>query len=551
LATFDNDGIQANITTSDLTFVNQSAQVIRNYISAQNPGIFEGVPYQLFADGVQIFDGFIDLADGFEEITPVKVRAKIKQLDLLPNIDERAAAITFEMLRQEGFITNNDFVTVQYVVEKKFNFLEFAMLSLTTYLMLRELIDLTRNISKNIAVISSLATLSVPSPQSVALASALLIAADIAFAGIIIIYLINLMNELISYVFPPTRQYKGIRINKAMERAAAYLGYTWQPSTYITGANDFVYLPSKDIPGGLLSSSQPEFGIPRPGDYGYTMAEMMTLWRDLFRSKLFIQSGAIRCEPLMNDGFWVQPATYTIPSVLNEVKRYNTDELSARRLLRFDTDVNDQWTLDEFRGTMYEIATTPITVNDQRMVSMKGLGEVAWPLALGSRKDGLNALEQALANLALLVDTVVGAFGGNSNLSAPIFGRVGLLRISSNQVQIPKLLYMTGTPLRIPSNHRYILSAKALWERYHVEDSFVQNNWRGQKMPFVVTVPFGVQAFNNLVDNSYCTTENGETAKVTECRWNYAGNRATLSGWVRKPYTKNLKEIYHEPGDNQ
>jgi hypothetical protein len=552
LATFDNDSVQANISTSELTFVNEAAKYIRDWISTGAYGIFEGIPFEITEQGQGVFLGFLDLYENFREIDPVHVQCTVKQDDGLVSLSDRAEGITMRLLVNDGFITSADYVDIEYIVAKKFNFVEFALLSLTTFLMLQQLIALTKDIGKNAAIISGDATDVPPNPAGAAASAALLIIADAVYAAVIIIYLVNLGNEIISYIYPPKRKHKGIKIDRMMQRFCQKIGYSWTSPAGVPEFTNIYYCPSKDLPGQLVGAPTTDTGIPRSSDYGYTVNELMQLIRDTWAGKFVIQGNVLRFEPLINDAYWQQTASFVIPDVLNEVKIYNTQDLKARKLVRFEQDINDQWTLDEVTGFYFERITQPIVVGNQRRVTMRGLSEVALPVSLGSRKSGYSDLELVLIGLAGTIDSVVNAFGGNSNLAGSITQRIGLLQISSNQINVPKLLYMTGTPLRIPSNHRSALGAKALENNYHVDDSFVRNNWRGQKWLFEgVEIPFGLANFNQLLSSSYCTTAAGENAKISELKWVMGRDKALISGWVRKPYTTNLKEIFYEQGNNQ
>ena len=58
--------------------------------------------------------------------------------------------------------------------------------------------------------------------------------------------------------------------------------------------------------------------------------------------------------------------------------------------------------------------------------------------------------------------------------------RLGTLKVSSNNHQVPKLLWVENG--RIPADHREKLSAKVCWKKYRSFDSFVSDNFVGQKL---------------------------------------------------------------------
>jgi len=62
-----------------------------------------------------------------------------------------------------------------------------------------------------------------------------------------------------------------------------------------------------------------------------------------------------------------------------------------------------------------------------------------------------------------------------------------------------------------------------------------------------VVVPLRLRQFKDLINNAYFTLPNGDFGKIESCRWTPSEDSATVTGWVRRPYTKNLKEIKYEP----
>ena len=62
-----------------------------------------------------------------------------------------------------------------------------------------------------------------------------------------------------------------------------------------------------------------------------------------------------------------------------------------------------------------------------------------------------------------------------------------------------------------------------------------------------VQVPFGISDFIEVVDNAYLFDSAGQSGKITELRWLFGKDRATVSYFVRKKYTDNLKESFIEP----
>jgi len=262
LATFDNSrengvgSIQPNISTEQFTFVNETAVLIRDYIEAglngNGPGIFEGMDIQIVLSNgqtVDIFKGYIDLAAEYEELSPVKVKARIQKQNGLNSLFERSEANSFGFLYDQGVIVDGDFIDVEYVVEKEINFIELVITGVTLYLLIKELSESIRRIVGYVATIVGLANSA--TPPSTGIVGALLYAVaililEIAYAAIIQIQIINLTKQIIEQFISPIRRHKGMRLETMFTKALSSFGYGFQ-----TGISemDWVYLPSAP-PGG-------------------------------------------------------------------------------------------------------------------------------------------------------------------------------------------------------------------------------------------------------------------------------------------------------------
>lgn len=568
LATFENDSPEANITTTGITFVNEEAVLIRNWIAGgvtgATDGIFQGIPFKIqVANSSNVFDtfeGYLDLTDDFSEISPVKVTCKIAKIAGINNFSERAEGVTYNYLEELGVFTSADYTDCPYVREREFEFLEFAMLSLTTFLLGRELADTIRRLSTDIANIVAHTTGGATGPAAAAIYAIAVAALNIIYAALMVIYLLQLIRELISYLFNPTRIHKGITLRKALEKACNHMGYMFSSS--ITDLDDVVYLPTKSKPGRLApifnTPIMPSLGavgrgLPNSGDYGYTVGEMFKIAIDCFDARLTIRkingSDTVCLEPVKNTAFWVPSAGYTLPDILDEEKSYNTEDLKANRLISFALDLNDDYTLTNYRGNSYEIITDAITCQDQRMKRLKGLEEVRIPCALPTRKAGLTDFEQVLKTVAQVADSVINFFGGNSSLANYITNRVGMIKVSTDIIQVPKLVKYAGGTL--PANYRDIWGAKYLEDTYHHRKSFKRNNYGNQYRKFADrNIPFGFTGFLALINYGACAIATGGVAEFKSIEWVLSSDKARAHFKKKEIYTKNLTETFREEADN-
>jgi len=560
-ASYENDNIQPSLTVSDYTFPLEARNAVFNWFHGAL-GAFEGMPFELILYNNQSqqisFKAFLDFYSNYEELTfDGKVNTSLLKEDSIDNLFSKLESLTYGYLEEINVFTQSDYVTVPYVVEKKFNLFELVITSVTTFLMYKELYEA---ITKTIDNANKLATSTIPMPGvggtgpvlstniPAIIYAALSLVIQIIYTTLILIAVIELSKQLFNSLVPPKRDHKAILLKTALTKVAQYLGYGLVAPEPLF--NFIHYLPSnprldeKDNNGFIQSTKGTQSGIPNVVDYGYNCSDMFNLAKKLIRGKIAIINGNIHIRPF-NDPFWQQNSLWQMPDVRIESKRYNLSDLKGTRVIQFSIDQNDEWTIDNYKGTAYEIHTDPITVQNQQAVLLKGLDEVNFNVALGNRKNELNAIEKLLKTLGGIVDSVTGTLGGGTNFSGSISAKVGVLKQSENWHTIPKLLPLFGG--KLPTNHRSLFNAKNLYDEYLSYDSFIKNNFRRQRAVYNdVEIPFGIEDFKQLTENSYFYF-NGNLAKIINFTWVTGKDKANISFWVEENYTKNLQETFIEP----
>ncbi len=559
LGTWDEDGGQANISLEDFTFINENAQTIRQYISdglTGDVGIFEGIPFSIEIQGsttLNVFDGILDLTE-YEEINPVEVKSKIKKLDGLNQLSDRASGITMAWLYDNGYITQNDFINIPYIKEKPAidTAADIALLGVTLFLFTKQLAESARTISKEITNATAHTAGGVTGPVAGAGYSISTIIIESIYTALLLFQTIRLIGDLLEILLPPIRYWKGIKLKTALTKSLQYIGYNYDSS--ITELDNLCILPLKNKQGNL-SQNNSQVGYPSSSDFGYTVAELISLVNDMFGAKIKIDGNTVYQEPLINTNFVLQNSTYILPDVENEKKKFNANEIFGRYVVSYDTDLLDYWTIIQYEGTAYEIVTSPVNVNNNKAVLIKNYGETRIPYALGSKKDGLNPVEFALKGVCTAVDAVIDLFGGNGNNADKVQARTEMLHVTGEQLTVGKLLYLTynsDVDRWLMYNDRYKIEANTLWNKYISNKSFVQYNFRNQKEVFdELKIPFGFNDFISLLNNSYCSNTQGDVIKIQTLKWQFDADFAIVSGWKRKPYTKNLTQSEYFGLENQ
>ena len=561
-ASFIEGDPQPALTIEEFEFVLSSYTELKAQIAAGN--IFQGVPFKMSVLSTApntlpnntVFDGYIDLRDAQINDTEGKILANARYKDDLSSVSARLQALDYGFLFDNGTYTVADFEDCPYVVVKIDYIIEAFVQGITLYLMVKQLIELIRIIADSVATIASLLADVPPSAGGTIYAIAVALI-NIAFAIALLVAIINLGRDLLNAFLQPARVHKCISYRKLIEKVCNYLGYAFNSS--VTELERYHNLPSNnnvdqydDDRGFLQAVKSITNGLPFATDYGYRCTEMFDLVRGMFNGRFAVFGNTIEFHSELNP-YWEKISTLVFPDILEPAYRYNTDELNSNVFVNFATDVLEGYTIQNFKGTNYQVITRQNTTSDPKGVVIENLAEFQFPVALGTRKDKLNGFEKFFKFLAGLIDGVVNTInalfflGGTSNLAAKIQERVGLLKVETNNHTVPKVIYLDKDG-KMPANHRALLSAKYLWDNYINELSFIANNYRRQRKVFAgVEIPFGWVDFQKLINNSYFVTQDGKRGKVTDIEWTISKDKAVVSYWIEERYTTNLIETYIEP----
>ncbi len=554
LATYDNDSVQPNISTNELILVNEAYDYIMSQFRAGK--VFEGIPVKISYSNSDInnltaFEGYIDLSNSFEfDVSKPELSVQIVKDNGLNSLNDRLSALDYKFLANKGVYTDADYTTINYVVEKPFNFIELAVSGLTLYILTKNIYDAVKDIQDKISTGTSLIPTGLGGPFASALYIALTIAIRIAYYALMLVLIINLARQMFDYLVPPKRETKTIKTRLLLEKVASYLGYGFE--TGINDLDNYYYLPSNsnydevdDLTGAFKKLKGPSEGIPNVSDAGYDCLSMFNYLKTLFNAKFQVIEGVLQFRTA-EDPYWKNTSTYVKNNPLKTIEGINSDELISNRLLSYQTDLSDEWTIDNYEGTSFQIHTQLKNKTDQTTDLIKGFEEVNVPFALGNRKNKLNALENSLKDLFKTIDNVIKVFGGRSNLSNKLTGKIGLLKVTSNNWNKEKLLYLQGG--KLPTNHRDLISMRYIWNNYWYDKSFVLNNYNAQEYKITgEVINMDLKDFNDVLLNGYFTDVDGANLKAKQIVYNPYKNNAVIDYNWKEPYTTNLKEEYYEP----
>lgn len=563
IADFDNT-VQPNITANEIVFTGEAASEINNYIDGginnTTRGIFEGIPFEIILlseyNPYNAFKGYIDLLEIKRKCEEVTV--KLVSEEGLNKFSERCQATTFGHLFELGYFPKTSLTPVPYVINYIPDGMQVIMIGISLYLMSKELYETVPKIPEHTAAVVLAATPSIGFPsinvgniiiQSIKLALLL------AYTVIMVLAIIKLIDSLFTEIYSIKRWYRACKVKTLLEKACEYLGFKFSSSIFTGVFEDLVFLPYKTKKGTIAPNDShanlfahtitDDTGVPNSMGYGYTVYEMFELVKNMFNAKIIIKNGTVYLESKANKVFWENQSTYILPDIEVLEKQYNTSELNPNYIIKFQYDISDMNTIDNFTGTNYERITSPIYIGNTKNLNFGGLTEININAALGTRKDKKNVIEELLEGLANVVDSLIGIFNGHSNFLNGFQDRIGVLEVSEHAGWQPKILLVKSS--KIPANHRDYLSAKYLYNNYHYVDSFVADDFGGQYELYKnVIIPFCIHDFMKTIENSHFVTTNGEKGKFEKITWNFTQGYAKVDYRIKKPYTKNLKEIFIE-----
>lgn len=569
---FFNRTESASINISALEFAGEEAINIRQRILnglTGGIGIFEGDPFEVevgeASNPVFDFKGYLDYADSPEFIGCDGVKVALKKRHGVDWLNDVADGFSFRYLFDKGVITSGDFIRVPYVINYVPDTMQLIVLGMSLFMMTKELIQAIKSTAEAVA---DLVDAGVPVVgTSVGLGagvvtawdignfilSALKVVAYIAYVIAIIIAIKNLIEELIEQLCPKKRYHLGMSIYTMAERACQHLGLGFS-STLLSKRKNWVVIPSKGHKGGMKpegwKGAWVEKGVPNPNEGMDTFGDWIRFWKEAFCADWRIVNGVFQFE---REDFWDSVGTYEMPDVftnqatLKDQIKPNTDEIISNYNINWAYDVQDQNTLDNQEGRIFQVITEPNIKVNVDLVNIKRLEEIGIGCSLPLRKDELTKIEEVLKKLAKFVDKVTGFFGSGTSYEAKILGRLGSLLLSSHFITVPKIVAMSGD--KLANNQREIFDAKVLWDELHYIRSFVEvNGIHNQWFRFDnVKVPFCWEDFLTLMENNTCLDVNGEENKIENFKWKVWEDFATIDFRVRRKYTNNLKLTYVKP----
>ena len=553
------EGVNINIT--DLEFVKKANKFLQERVMNGlngGVGIFEGEAYSIKVgdpvNPIYTFKGYLDFTEDMTVVGAEQITASLKKQKGNDWLNDIADSFSMAYLESIGTITDSDYIKVPYVINYVPDGTQLVILSMSLYMMTKELIENVQKIAEAIADVTDAATPVIGVGVgfgAVAVTAwdlgnfimvSLKLLARIAYTIAIIIAIKELISQIFSQLLPKKRYHLGMTFEKMFQVCCSHLGMTLS-SSLLSSKRTWVHVPPKDKKGG----SNGEKGFPTNTSAIYTFGDLIRVAKEMFNADFKIYNGIFyfeRVDYFKTQGNYILPNTFNNPEKLLDNVKFNTDEMIANYNIYYQYDTQDQNTMDDQSGRVFQSITTPMTVHNKDFVNIKGLSEISIPFSLGKCKTEFTAVEKLAKDLGKFVDKLTGIFGGGTNFASQIEGRIGSMLMSSDFLSYGRVVVMSGSELA--KNQSTLCGALVLWEQHHIINTFaeidgIHNQWYrylGKE------VPMNIQDFALLLENNYGKTLSGEPFMIEKMVYKPNLRKAVVDYRINKKYTNNLKVIY-------
>lgn len=598
---FDTDANKQSVSLNDYEFgtmdlrnAADGASIIKSYVANPNSlGVIEGKPFTIILDNergkqYKLFDGYADLWRAKYENG--KVTAPVVQTGKIDWVNDYADSFTFQYLYeniaagQRGHYDSSYFIPVPYCIVKKQDYFEIAMLYVTIFIF----VDKIEVQIKNIAQLVS------GSINPFELTSLPRLIIEILYLIVLFISLIPLIVKFVELTVPPIKFHNCMYVKDLFAIACDYMGFTFKSSILLSEPFDkMVIMPEKYnltfnkgaisfIEGDLKNNNE------KVGYYKGSFGDLIRSMKIMFNAKIVISDGIFYFE---NYNFQLGNQGITIPDQYDSEFNYtyNHDDYFATLIVAFLTDLSDRHTIAEYMGTSIEVQQLPKVVNNIQMSLARNEYNARIQFALGKTKTSLTNIEKILSgfitatqailnavilgiNIAIIAINILIALinkvinfmktiGIKLNIKIDpikkikplslkngITNRIGMLKMESDYVQVPKifLIEKSSKPINTkmhPQNDS-IVNAEYLFDNYHSQKLFIQQGSQPNNQFLLKSLdqmPFSFADYETVLNNSSIFTSTGKEGILISLKFNPITQTASVQYKIRETYLYNLQ----------
>lgn len=589
----DND---VSLSTFSFEWAENEAKILTDYLKngvSGGRGVTMGLPHrrEIVENGkiLNVLDGYIDLASA--QWDRDLVTADTKEKAGLEWVTEVADGIDFQTLYNQGFLTDNDKVFVPYVISSVPNYKDIMITTLTLVsigIWIKQSVkEITADGLKVATIIDSLGGI-------------IGTIAAIIYAIFLVISIVKLILDLVALVISRVKYAASMSVNRQIEAACNYLGLKYSSAILQdTTFNRLHIIPEAFAPPVTQADDRIKgylFGnkIEQTGYYTGTFGDLLRRITGMFNLRIVSSAKGLELLPMLKP---LTSANFTIPDYYIPQFTTNASNLVSNIQLRFETDMVDLNTIDNYKGTIMQaqLAHPSLSKAERKLQLLKGFNQVSFGFSRAIRKEKLTQPEEALDTLLDVIGAVVGALikAANAvigvvnqimeklrnvkrvlgrigidikvdfdpvptlddpNLGDIIDNRIGMMLLDKDQIGNAKIVLldvnadMKKTKISVDNNAQ--LNALNLYNVFHKSKSFAPGKESAQR--YIYNVPKVEMNLNDVLtvmDEGNVRFKN-KIMEVVSCSWNSGSRLADFVVKERKNYTTNLVETLTEPDGN-
>lgn len=589
---FEPDSFETSISVSSFDWIDAQNKLLRDKFTqglTGGNGVFQGIPHRIEVSengqNFTLLDGFIDLSTASydRDLTT----ADSKPLAGLDWLNEVADSLTFDLLYEKGFLTDNDKVFVPYVLNSVPNYKDALLATLALYVIGSQLDKAVQELTKSIAKFPTLVDTA---------AGILDFIQDVLYVILLIVTAVDLLLDLVALLIQKVKFMAAMSVNRQIEAACSYLGLTFQ-SPILQGPtwSRLHIIPESYEPPeaqsdnrikGYLRANRNE----QSGWYKGTFGDLLRAVQGIFNARIFPENGVLKIVPRVK----ITPsASFTLPPYDNQAFTTNADEIVATRRIGFQVDSVDQNTLDRYFGTRVLAQLFPLKTSDRKGQLLKNANAIEIPFARAVRKDDLTGVERIVDVLLTIYQPIIfavvtvanGAIGvvngfikavnrvkkalrtigikvradfqtidpvENPRIDQIIDNRIGMMLLEKDLINVPKLALLDvnsdALKTKLSFDNQTKVNAVFLYKQFHEVDSFAPTSKSAQRFVYEYNnVEMRLRDVINVRDEGAVKLPDGTIAEVVSCRWNSSTRKATFVVKVKRLFTNNLKEVIIAP----
>lgn len=589
----DNDGLEISTSTKTFEWQNEEAELLYSLFNAGitgGQGIMSGIPHliKLVENGttVVIFDGYIDLQTASFDHDLIVADSSVELS--LEWLDSIADSVTFEFLKEKGFLTIVDQVYVPYVLSSIPNYSDMLMISISS-------VFITTELSRQAILIAE--ALGETSTVVESIGGVLKLIAEILYTIVLLVAIFKLLLDLIDLIIQKIKYKPAMLVNRQIEAACKYLNIKYSSTVLTTGGYENMYIIPASKSNISAQSDERIKGFLKPdptqqnGFFEGTLGDLLRELRSLFNLKVVMKNNTLSLEKVNTLN---KNASFTLPNHYNPKFETNANELISNYNISFAYDTMEKNTVDRWTGNNVQVSldykTAPST---QHLRLLKGLKVVNTRFARAYNKTELSQPEKLVSGiykvirkpigaLVSLVNGVVDAINtaldlieniidklGNiginiefspdrpEKLDAPptddvIESRLGMLQLENDFFGVDKLVILSVnsdfSKTKISPSNLIILDAEYIYNNFHKTSSFAPNTEHAQRYIYSYeNVELNLTEYKQIIDEGAVKLPTGEVCQIETYEYNASERLAKFVIRRKKLYTNNIKEVIYKP----